>query len=110
MLDTTDQQGFADVCQELQPTSVRFRADGKISDDEVVTNSAALADAIALVLSGTGYSALRNVEFEIENGIVLLRGSVPSHHQKQVAQTVAQTVPGIRNVANGIEVDCARKS
>jgi len=68
----------------------------------------ALVEAVDRALCNTGYSALRGVQIEIERGIVVLWGRVPTYHQKQVAQATAQQVDGVRGVANGIEVVCRR--
>jgi osmotically-inducible protein OsmY len=61
-------------------------------------------EAVAQALCATGYPALRDVQIEIERGIVVLWGRVPTYHQKQLAQAAAQRVDGVRGIANGIEV------
>ncbi len=68
----------------------------------------ALSRAVAKALGATGYSALRDLEIEMSNGIAVLWGRVPTYHQKQLAQAVAQNVEGVRGIANGIEVSCTR--
>ncbi len=67
-----------------------------------------LTHAVARALGATGYSALRGIEIEMSNGIAVLWGRVPTYHQKQLAQAVAQNVEGVRGIANGIEVSCTR--
>ncbi|MGE5192423.1 MAG: BON domain-containing protein [Deltaproteobacteria bacterium] len=67
-----------------------------------------LAESVAQALIATGYSALRDIEIEICNGIAVLWGCVPTYHQKQMAQAVAQKVDGVRGIANGVEVFCCR--
>jgi hypothetical protein len=64
--------------------------------------------SVAQALCATGYSALRDIQIEIERGIVVLWGRVPTYYQKQLAQATVQRVAGVRGVANGIEVACGR--
>jgi hypothetical protein len=68
----------------------------------------ALIDAVGVAIRATGLPALRNIQIEIDRGTVVLWGRVPTYHQKQLAQAVAQKVEGVRGVANGIEVVCRR--
>jgi hypothetical protein len=65
-------------------------------------------EAVGRALRATGYLALRDIQVEIDRGIAMLRGRVPTYHQKQLAQAVAQKVNGVRGIANGIEVVCRR--
>lgn len=67
-----------------------------------------LAEAVRRALSDTGYPAFRDIQIEIERGIVLLWGQVPSYYQKQLAQVKVQQIDGVRGIANGIEVVCCR--
>jgi osmotically-inducible protein OsmY len=57
-------------------------------------------------LRASGYLALRRIDCdcECEGGVVCLRGCVPSHYLKQVAQTIAAAVDGVRRVDNRIVV------
>jgi osmotically-inducible protein OsmY len=67
-----------------------------------------LIEDVARALCAAGYPALRNIQIESERGIVMLWGCVPTYHQKQLAQVMAQQVDGVRGIANGIEVMCCR--
>ena len=67
-----------------------------------------LIEKLGRALSATGYSTLRGIEIEIHHGVVVLWGRVPNYHQKQLAQATVQQVPGVRRVANGIDVVCSR--
>jgi osmotically-inducible protein OsmY len=68
----------------------------------------ALIDALSRALGATGYTALREIEVEFNNGVAVFWGKVPTYHQKQLAQAVAQKVNGVRGIANGLEVVCRR--
>jgi hypothetical protein len=61
-------------------------------------------EAVGQALCATGYSALRDIQIEIERGVVVLWGRVPTYYQKQLAQATAQRVDGVRGIANGIDV------
>jgi len=64
----------------------------------------ALAGRIAEVFSASGYPVLRGVVVEHHEGVVVLRGRVPTFYLKQVAQTVASKVPGVDLVVNHLQV------
>ena|SRR6185369_13575345 len=68
----------------------------------------ALIRAVDESLRSSGYPALRQVEVEICAGVVVLWGNVRSYHQKQLAQSLAQRVPGVTSISNGLEVVCCR--
>ncbi len=55
-------------------------------------------------LGASGYLALRRIHCECEDGVLSLRGRVPSQYLKQVAQTIAAAVEGVHRVENRIEV------
>ena len=55
-------------------------------------------------LRRSGYLALRDVACEARDGVVHLRGHLPTYDLKQVAQSVASGVAGVRRVVNHIEV------
>jgi osmotically-inducible protein OsmY len=52
----------------------------------------------------SGYFALRDISCDARNGVLHLRGRLPSYYLKQVAQAVAAEVEGVRRVVNRIEV------
>ena len=55
-------------------------------------------------LRATGYLTLHDVACEVRDGVAYLRGRLHSHHLKQVAQSIAAEVDGVRAVDNRIEV------
>jgi hypothetical protein len=55
-------------------------------------------------LGAQPYRPLRNVAVDYRNGVVTLRGVLPSYYLKQVAQCVVQRVAGIRRIDNFVEV------
>jgi hypothetical protein len=63
-----------------------------------------LHDKIVASLATSGYAALAYIGCDVHHNRVILRGSVPSYHLKQLAQVFAQRVDGIGRVDNRLEV------
>ena len=63
-----------------------------------------LSSELKRVMKSTGYQSLGGVEIIVHYGVVFLRGYVPSFHMKQVAQTAARSVSGVREVRNELIV------
>ena len=63
-----------------------------------------LAERVERALRATGYGPLRLIEVTVHAQYVILDGRVPSYYLKQVAQTIALTVPGARHVRNDLDV------
>ena len=56
-------------------------------------------------LRSSRYSALRHVSCDYRGGVLVLRGSLPSYHLKQIAQeVVAHQVQGVGRLDNQIQV------
>jgi osmotically-inducible protein OsmY len=67
----------------------------------------ALAARVVETLKASGYAALQGVMAEHHEGVLVLRGTVPSFHMKQIAQTMASKVCGVEVVDNRLSVDGA---
>jgi hypothetical protein len=52
----------------------------------------------------SGYFELRNVSCDFHEGVLTLRGRVPSYHLKQLAQAIACELEGILELNNQLEV------
>jgi osmotically-inducible protein OsmY len=63
-----------------------------------------LAGQVKEALRQTGYAALRAVRVFTDGQVLVLQGRVPSYHLKQVAQTAAMDVAGVREMHNELEV------
>jgi len=83
--------GVTKVCNQLQ---VR-RADGSPRDDAELRGE--VLDA--LMLDGT---VPMTVEAEARNGLIILTGSTTWHYQRDEAEFLATSVPGVLAVANDI--------
>jgi osmotically-inducible protein OsmY len=83
--------------------------DGKESQDAAqvvgqILSDLRLAERVERALRGTGYPALRAIEVTAYNQEVVLHGQVASYHMKQLAQTVAKEVEGVRGLRNDMKV------
>jgi len=66
------------------------------------------ADLAERALRNSPYLSLRNIVCEYRDGVLTLRGCLPSYYLKQVAQAVACSTEGVQRVINEIEVACLR--
>jgi osmotically-inducible protein OsmY len=73
-------------------TGAPFNADPSARDEDE------LAFEIQLALRATGYPALRNLAVVVRDGVVSLRGRVPSYYMIQIANAAATCVAGVREV------------
>ena len=55
-------------------------------------------------LRSTGYCALREIDCEYRDGVVVLHGRVSKYYYKQLAQSALLTEPAFKTVVNLIEV------
>ncbi len=62
------------------------------------------ADLAERALRNSPYLVLRNVSCECLDGVLTLRGCLPTYYLKQVAQAVVAQVEGVRQVVNEIQV------
>jgi osmotically-inducible protein OsmY len=65
-------------------------------------------------LRNNSYLALKNVSCEYQQGLLVLRGFLPSYYLKQLAQEVVARVDGVDQILNQINVlesvvECARR-
>jgi osmotically-inducible protein OsmY len=61
-------------------------------------------EQLQLALARTGYTCLRDVQMSVEEGLVVLKGRVPSYYLKQRAQVAALEIESVRGVRNELEV------
>lgn len=80
-------------------------ADGEIAVlHSAKARRAGPADLAERALRNSPYLSLRNIACEYRDGVLTLRGCLPTYYLKQVAQAVVATVEGVRQVVNEIEV------
>jgi len=64
-----------------------------------------VADEAERRLRASSYCALYSVSSEFHEGMLVLRGTVPSFYVKQVAQEIVRKVEGVGALVNALEVD-----
>ena len=70
-----------------------------------VPYSTLVTEKVAESFKASGYRTLTAVACHFHEGVVVLRGRVPSFYMKQLAQVLAGRVPGVDVVANRLRVD-----
>jgi osmotically-inducible protein OsmY len=68
------------------------------------SKDAELARNIERALAASGYLPLRAVEVRVHEGLVTLKGQVPTYYFKQLAQTAAMQNQCVEMLQNDIEV------
>ena len=72
---------------------------------EASGEESAIENRIRHSLSKLGYAQLNGITCKASGDQLLLTGELDSFYLKQVAQSVAIKVPGVRNVQNDIRVN-----
>lgn len=65
---------------------------------------ARVAEKIEQALRATGYLSLRELEIFVAEGLVVLRGRVPSYYLRQVTNAAVRAVLGVREVRDELDV------
>lgn len=89
--------GFASDSLEAPLTQDQGPARLRRSDEE-------LAEAVTRALRADGYTTDLNIEVEVEDGVVYLRGQVTSLEDIGQAEEVAGRVPGVEDVEEELEI------
>ena len=63
-----------------------------------------LRHLVESALSKSSFSNARNLRFEVHQAEVVLRGSVRSYYQKQLAQESLRSISGVARIMNELEV------
>jgi osmotically-inducible protein OsmY len=63
-----------------------------------------IAEGAEIRLRCNSYLALKNVSCEYHEGVLTLRGCLPSYYLKQMAQTAVARLDGVQRIVNEIEV------
>ena len=71
------------------------------ADVQIRPNAAELAQA---KLANSSYLPLRTLRCDDHEGVLALRGQVPTYYLKQLAQTVVRDIPGVEVINNQVLV------
>jgi osmotically-inducible protein OsmY len=63
-----------------------------------------IVDNVHRALRASGYGQLLKLNAHCEHGRVTLQGRVPTYYLKQVAQSVLNSIDGIRDIDNDVKV------
>jgi osmotically-inducible protein OsmY len=78
------------------------------SETDVSTPSRGLDDdvsqAVEAALAGSPFVSVRGLSCTVREGMLFLRGRVPTFYTRQVALRIVQRMPGVDAVMDGIEV------
>jgi osmotically-inducible protein OsmY len=74
------------------------------SPEENYGLSTRIADLARQRLGGTSYQFLRFVDCCFQNGVLTLRGRVPSFYLKQMAQSLLANIEGVDRIDNRVDV------
>src|ERR1700722_20386222 len=66
-----------------------------------------VAEGAEVRLRSNSYLALKNVSCEYHEGVLTLRGCLPTYYLKQMAQTAVARLDGVQRIVNEIEVVAA---
>jgi osmotically-inducible protein OsmY len=76
------------------------------TDQKEATRTEAIEETARVRLRHSSYRAIRNITCRLDDdGVLHLRGSVPTYHYKQLAQTAVVGIDGLQQIANEIEVE-----
>jgi hypothetical protein len=64
----------------------------------------ATADLAERCLRSNPYLALKNVSCDSRDGVLILRGCLPSYYLKQIAQEAVASPEGVQRIDNQIQV------
>lgn len=63
-----------------------------------------LRDLVHTTLARSSYFMGTNLEVEIDDEQIVLKGVVRTYYQKQVAQESIRTIQGVKNIRNELQV------
>jgi hypothetical protein len=101
--------------EQLETLSVMMSRRIRVNEHSVDGQSHAVLDPVSAAnaifemqihqaLQRSGYLSLRSLEILIENGLVILRGQLPSYYMKQLAQVFVLGLVGVDEVRNEVQV------
>jgi osmotically-inducible protein OsmY len=82
----------------------------RTSHDRRPPATSGIEESVECRLRGSPYLALRDVGCAYRDGVLTLRGCLPTYYLKQMAQEVSAVVEGVRSIANEIEVIGTRRA
>jgi osmotically-inducible protein OsmY len=100
MIAALPTRGITPSSRRLAPLKDRIASTPAITSDE----DAFIRLAVERQLQSSGYFPLLQVRCSVQDGVVMLNGSVPSYYMKQQAQTIVLNLGFIERFENHCEV------
>ena len=76
-----------------------------LGTEPIVKSSWEIKRRIVNLLCQRGVSSVQQLNIEVENGTVTVRGTVPSFYERQICVSCCRHVPGVFRLVDEIEVD-----
>lgn len=76
----------------------------KVVSPAVAQRNRMVEEEVRTALEQSGYAAIRNLSFDLDDGELTLRGQVPSYYMKQIAVTTVAKVAGVTLIYNRLKV------
>lgn len=76
----------------------------RVISPAVAERNRAVEREVRAALEQSGYAAIRNITFELDDGELTLRGQVPSYYMKQMAVSTVAKVAGVALIYNRLKV------
>jgi osmotically-inducible protein OsmY len=73
--------------------------------NDEATSNASLGSLVQCQFQHSPYVALRKITCSANDGILRITGRVPTFYLKQLAQAIAGSMSGVRQVVNELKVD-----
>lgn len=75
-----------------------------LDSSESIVPDGQLRNELCCALAQSTYLALRRLEIDVQNSMVLLRGSVPNYYLKQMSQSLVHKIATDCDIVNLLEV------
>lgn len=72
---------------------------------ETLASADSPAQVAERIFRASPYHAIRSLKCDYREGILTIRGPLPSYHLKQTAQTVVRDLAGVQRIENLAEVE-----
>ncbi len=77
----------------------------RVGTEPIDNNSGEIKRRIINLLCQRGVSSVQRLNIEVENGTVIVQGTVASFYERQVCLSCCQHVPGVFRLVDEIKVD-----
>ena len=101
---TDVQQGLLHFLLSKEEAMLAVRPAGTDPDTQSLDSQAATAVLAERRLRSNPYLALKNISCDLLDGVLVLRGCLPTYYLKQIAQEAVAHLKGVERLDNQIQV------